>query len=376
MTVRSLFAVLIAGLVLVAGSTLAGEAIVIESTDPTHEPGALIADGATLSVAAGAAVTLLAEDGSTVRVEGPYDGPPPAAEADDQLIDGLANLFGEGAIDANAFGAVRAAAPQQGPGDLWAVDVSLSGHRCIDAAGPRGLWRGAASSGKLRALAGGAEVPLGFADAAAIVPWPAELPVGAGGDYAFLPDGGSLAHVVLHRLDAVMPTAGHLLRWLGEQGCTTQARLLLARMIEPPEPLTLELGTDRGTAPVLRVGEPLALRLATNRDAWVHCLYELVDGTVVGLFPNRFTGGPRLGGHVTQGVPSGADKLNLTMSGPTGQEQVRCFGWTEDPAARLPAAVAGADITQAVGEPLDALLAAIEAAEPEAVAAMTIEIRE
>jgi hypothetical protein len=357
----------------------AGDALVLESTEASLPRGSVVKDGAAVEVAAGANVTLIGQDGSTVTVEGPHSGPigAPAGDGSDDLVGGLALLFGEGGTDASSFGAVRGLS--DGTGEVWTIDLSVSGRRCVEPAGTIALRRGAAGSGQFRAIASGAEVPLAFADEAAVQPWPATVPVVDGADYGFIPDGsGSLVHIVVQTVPSALPTTAHVASWLARQGCGPQALALLDQLAEPPEgELTLALSTTRGPAPILKVGEALEVTIATSDDAWVHCLYASADGTVVGFFPNSFTGGPRLAGRVTHRVPRADDGLRLVMSPPAGHEAIRCYAWREDPAGRLPAEVAGADITAAVPGSLDELVARIEGdAAPEAAASLDIQISE
>lgn len=379
MSLRLLIATVLAAAVCAAGAVEAADALVLESTDPAFAPGAVIRADEAITIASGATLTLLGEDGSTRRLDGPFAGTLPAAGQDtgEDLIDGLANLFGTGGVDSQAFGAVRGGDATAAPDDPWVLDMSGSGHRCVGAAQPRGMWRATADRGYMRALAGGGDVAVAWNTPASVVPWPSEMRVVDGGDYAFLTEGaGGLAHVTIHRVPAVFPSDGHLLRWLAEQGCTQQARALLARMVAQPEPLTLSLDTPLGPAPVLRVGDALAIRLATNRDAYVHCVYGQADGTVIALFPNRFTGGPRVAGHVDHAIPSARDGLTLTLGGPAGTESIHCFAWTDDPAGQLPDAVGSADITRPYAETLDVVVGWMEASAPAARATLSIELRE
>ncbi|MGH6720235.1 MAG: DUF4384 domain-containing protein [Alphaproteobacteria bacterium] len=376
MNPRRIMAALAAVAILGAADARAGDLLVLDSSDPAHVPGTIVAGDGAMAVAAGAVVTLLAEDGSITRLDGPYQGAAPGAAASEgNLVSSLATMMGEGDVDTQAFGAVRGG--DDGPAGIWTIDLSGSGSRCVDGAGPDGLWRGTVASGRFRDLASGTNVALAWSQPASTVPWPDGIAVVNGAEYAFVPDGGAgLAHIVIHKLPKVLPTAAHLLRWLGEQDCGAQARALLARIVEPPAALTLALDSVHGATPVLAVGEALGIRLATNRDAHVRCLYQQVDGVVVTLFPNRFTGGPRVAGFATHAIPSASDGFSLTMGGPPGTERVLCFAWSTDPSARLPAEVNDADITRPFGAPLETVLGWIDAAEPEARATLAIEVRE
>ncbi|MEX2649512.1 MAG: DUF4384 domain-containing protein [Alphaproteobacteria bacterium] len=375
-----LLPIVVVALTLAVGAAEAGDALVLESTEATLARGSVVKDGDSIEVAAGASVTLLGQDGAAIRIDGPHSGPigAPASTSGEDLVGGLAMLFGEGGTDSSSFGAIRGLG---GPlEDLWAVDLSSSGHRCVEPGGAIELRRGTAGSGRLRSLAGGAEATLVFAADDTIVPWPATLVLVDGADYGFIPDGsGSLVHSVVHVVPSTLPTTAHVAGWLARQGCGPQALALLDRLAEPSgsDALALDLSTPHGPSPVFKVGEALEIYLTTSRDAWVHCLYAMADGSVVGLFPNGFTGGPRLAGHVTHKVPRPGDGLTLVLSPPAGHETIQCFAWGNDPAARLPAAVVGADITRPIDAPFADLVADVRArGAPEAEASLEFEIRE
>jgi hypothetical protein len=112
-------------------------------------------------------------------------------------------------------------------------------------------------------------------------------------------------------------------------------------------------------------------------DAWLECLYAAADGAVVRLFPNSFSGGPRLGGPFVHALPRPGDGLALTLSGPGGREEVRCFAWSADPGEAVPSALRTADITAplalSVAEIEAALAASARPPEESAVLAITVE---
>lgn len=357
----------------------AGSLLVMTSTDPAVAPGTLVDDAAPITVAEGAEVSLLHEDGTIATITGPFSGPPPATEGEPSpnLVTALSSLVGEGGVDTSDFGSVRGAAGSAD--DPWTVDVSGSGHRCIMAGGKPTLWREGATTGTLGLLSGGGSAALAWPEEGGSQPWPATVPIEDYADYGFVPDGsGSAAHVVLHIVPAALPSTAHVAKWMAENGCRPQARKLLRNAIAGADstPLAVTLDTPRGPAPVYAVGDELHLELALTADAYVECLYEAAASGTVRLFPNSYTGGPRLAGPFVHILPRADDRLVITTGG-AGTETVRCFAWRADPTAALPADLKNADITEPLPRDLDAIAADIMASPmpPEAVATLLIEVR-
>ncbi|MEX2648267.1 MAG: DUF4384 domain-containing protein [Alphaproteobacteria bacterium] len=353
----------------------------LESSDPNVARGVLVEDGATINVAPGAVLTVVGEDGVVFRLEGPYRGPIAAPGVVDTgglvaALAALAVLFGESGVDTGTLGAVRGGVEDEEAG-LWTIDLARPGHRCVDSASGPFLRGNGLGGGRLRSLVNGTEAELAWDTSDSLARWPAALALVDGGAYEFVPDAtSSLVRVVVHVVPSVMPSAAHVAGWLAEQGCELQARVLLDQLVAPSGVLSLELATTRGLDPVFRVGEVLDLRIAPNRDAFVHCVYLQAEGTVLALFPNRFTGGPRMAGLVTHAVPRPGDGLNLVLSGPPGRERVDCFAWTKDPSGRLPTELAAADITHPIGLSFSEVLAKFDLASPDAHATVAFELRE
>ena len=66
---------LLCGVVLARGA-LAGQFVVIASDDPALKRGCIVTDASPITVAAGSMVTLLSEQGRSIRLQGPFSGRP------------------------------------------------------------------------------------------------------------------------------------------------------------------------------------------------------------------------------------------------------------------------------------------------------------
>jgi len=88
-------------------------------------------------------------------------------------------------------------------------------------------------------------------------------------------------------------------------------------------PLELTLSTNRGTEPILRVGELLSIRVLVTTDAYVYCYYQQADGKVLKIFPNRYVPNPRIKADEELFIPGGHFKLMPEYA--KSQEQVMCI---------------------------------------------------
>ena len=363
----------------------AGQLLVVGSTDPAIPPGAVIDGDKVVNVADGAELRMLAEDGTPVAVRGPFSGPIPQPVHDEvapapegpPLVEALAEMVGEGKIDSSEFGATRSNRPNMTASDAWMVDLSSPGMVCVQPGGRPQIWHSVAGEGMFRALDGKGEARLAFAGDGKAQAWPEALPISDGGGYAFVGKAGSPILMTLKRAPAGLPTLAHVIRWLNDNGCARQARMILLTMPmpDPATKLSLSLGTPLGTVPSYKVGETLTLELALSENAYVRCFYGQVDGSTVQLFPNRFNPSQRLAGPFVHTIPQARDPFSIKLGGPAGKESVRCFGWRNDPSASLPADVRGADVTEPLKRPFEAVAAEIMASANPPMAEASLEIK-
>ncbi|WP_439814336.1 hypothetical protein [Zavarzinia sp. CC-PAN008] len=212
-----------------AGSALAEEAIVIESSVDGIKDGQLVPDGGTIEVPAGKTVTLITNSGQTVTLAGPYSGKVEGSGGgggENQVVAVLSGLFQRGQ-EGGQLGATRSIGNAFNA-NTYAVD--MSGQVCVfDPAkaniGPPIL--GGSNRLTLMSVTGAAQavvdVPSGKT-----VPWPAELPVKTGAKYLVQKQGNTTGLMITLKvmesraetdLDRVLELAG--------AGCDAQALRLI-----------------------------------------------------------------------------------------------------------------------------------------------------
>ena len=132
---------LLLGLMLAAPGAGANELVVVEAKGVELAPGAKVDGTKVLALAAGQRVTLIAADGRTVKLRGPYEeAPAPAAGQTASMGDALKNLMNQRGSGTAQLGVVRAAGDAAELPEPWVVDVGRSGARCLPAAGVPVLW--------------------------------------------------------------------------------------------------------------------------------------------------------------------------------------------------------------------------------------------
>lgn len=205
----------------------AASLVVVEAKGTDLAPGATIDDKAPLTLADGARLVLIGEDGSQVTLRGPFKGAPTAAgQGATQQLAGLLSARG---ADTTSLGAVRDAGAAAPLPEAWVVDPALSGAVCVKPGQEVVLWRADAAKP--------ASLTLMPADRAwtANAQWPAgegrlalpELPITDGGTLLFEVDGAAAA-VTFHMLPAAVTAPKMTAGWMVAKQCDRQARALLA----------------------------------------------------------------------------------------------------------------------------------------------------
>lgn len=218
---------LLALVLLLAAPAHAASLVVVEAKGSDLTPGATIDDKASVTLADGARLVLIGEDGSQVTLRGPFKGTP--ASAGQGATQQLAGLLSARGADTTSLGAVRdAGAPGPLP-EAWVVDPAVSGAACVKPGQEVVLWRAdAAKPASLtlmpadRAWTANAEWPAGEARLA--LP---ELPIADGGTLLFELDGAASA-VTFHLLPAAVSAPKMAAGWMAAKQCDRQARALLA----------------------------------------------------------------------------------------------------------------------------------------------------
>jgi hypothetical protein len=216
---------------------LATQLFVAASTAPGLTRGAIIDGDEPLSLPEGARVTLIAPDGKTVTLDGPFHGPPDggAGTDDRELFAALSDLVSSQNASIASLGGTRGG-PESVPEDPFTVVLGASGSHCVPASQPMRLWRPDTKSSSLLTIrpgSGSAQAPVEafWPEGAAAMPWPEDLALEEGATYLIrLYDGVSLTEAVLHRVPEDLPSEAHRIAWMAEHGCTRQALRLLEKL--------------------------------------------------------------------------------------------------------------------------------------------------
>ena len=213
-----------------AASARANELVVLEAKGVDLAPGAKVDGTAKLTLAAGARLTLVAADGRTIRLRGPYEeAPAPATQvAQANMGDALRNLMNQRGAGTAQLGVVRAAGEGVDLPEPWVVDVARSGARCLPADVAAVLW--GPSFGETT------EIKIEPADRSwrARGNWPAgqdrlalpgTIPISDGTSYQ-IELGGNPAAIVVFRIPAALADPVAQAAWMLERGCEDQARAL------------------------------------------------------------------------------------------------------------------------------------------------------
>jgi hypothetical protein len=110
----------------------------------------------------------------------------------------------------------------------------------------------------------------------------------------------------------------------------------------------LQMTSPRGAAPYYRPGEELTVFLRSDREAWLSCFYIDTEGSVTKVLPNQFQAELGADNHLAAGVlralpDAQRDRFKFQFTATTlGEEMLKCFATTRDPAAYLPEPLKGA----------------------------------
>ncbi len=229
--------------VAMAQGAFAGQLIVIDSTTPELVPGQVVDGSKVLGVAAGARVTLIAEDGRVTTLKGPFSGRPGAGSGvpgGSGLIGSLSRLVAGRSADSGSLAAMRGSGGAD-PADAWAVNLVRSVNVCVRPGATPVLRRkksGVAKVLTIKAVPDGAEKSVEWPAGSDRIGWPGGLALKDGGRYlARISSRKSLAGMsgrstettlVVHLVPGGLPNDAHRAAWMAENGCIGQARALLA----------------------------------------------------------------------------------------------------------------------------------------------------
>jgi hypothetical protein len=221
---------LLAAVLASAGPAQAAALVVAEARGVALKPGQIIDDAQKLTLLAGQRVTLIAVNGATLRLNGPYDEAPAASNPG--AVDwqqALGTLVEAGAPRNGDVGLVRNASDIVDLPDPWLLEVDRPGNVCWREGATAVFWHPAAAN----------VLPLAITPAdrswRAVASWP------GGSDRIAVPGTVPLrdratyiitladrqAAVTINAVPTTLSSDEMRAGWLIEKGCLAQARALL-----------------------------------------------------------------------------------------------------------------------------------------------------
>ena len=120
---------------------------------------------------------------------------------------------------------------------------------------------------------------------------------------------------------------------------------------EPPLPApsarllpVAELTSDRGASPAYAVGDALTVVIRMREEGHVYCFYQMYDGSVLRLFPNRYQKESFLDSGSVMMVPSPDMKFRIVFDVAGAHESIRCFATSSCIATHLPSLLVTTDL--------------------------------
>lgn len=225
---------LLAGLLALAPLAAHADSLVVaDARGVALQPGQSVDAATPIKLAQGQRVTLIASNGATIKLSGPFEGvPDPNNTRGASVADSLLRLASQSGQGTSTLGTVRNAGVDA-PADPWLVDVSGSGHRCLPQGGPVVFWRPPAT----------AELTMEIApsDRAwnAQAKWPANtdrlamppnFPAQDEQGYVIAVGTAATATITLHLMPPTIATDAMKAAWMVEKNCIGQARVLVGSL--------------------------------------------------------------------------------------------------------------------------------------------------
>ena len=223
-------AVLLAAALFVPLGASAEDMVVVSARGIGLKPGTKVDAAKPLVLAEGQHVTLVAVNGLTLKLDGPFDKPPSQASGGGSGGTALAALVTQQGARTVEVGVTRAGGTVARLPDPWVLDVSRTGTVCLLDGHPAVFWR--PSSGKDSVLS---LMPADRSWKAETV-WPAgsdrleasgDIAVHADSVFFIAFDAGDEAAVTVNAVPANLASDPMRAAWLADQGCEAQAEALL-----------------------------------------------------------------------------------------------------------------------------------------------------
>ena len=218
----------------------APEHVVVESNTPRYAPGEILAADTRLSLAGGHFVVLIADNGATLRIEGPFTGLPRHDEPERiDVFAAIGRLIGRSAQRFAGLGGVRSTVEDtaaEGRPSPWLIDAGRSGGQCYVRGRQAEFWRADASAPaqiEIREVETAEAAVIQWAPEQDRATWPADLPLRDGSIYT-LRQSGRLSSDTTLQVFSIEPGAADdpqaAATWLAARGCTAQARIALGAL--------------------------------------------------------------------------------------------------------------------------------------------------
>ena len=208
---------------------IAGQWVVIAAEQTTLQPGAIVDGDQPLKLAQGARLTLLADNGKTLKLSGPYTGAPgngsaPGAPTDN--LTAIASLLQGHQQSASTLGVMRGNDSRPPPtGDLISVDQS--GERCLSS-DPVVLWRSNAAIAEQVTLTDAQGTSLAnFTWPANTAQWSAPGRYFEDGKTYLLQRPDKSVSLRVHKTTAKPDNPAALAAWMAKNGCKAQALIVV-----------------------------------------------------------------------------------------------------------------------------------------------------
>ncbi|HUJ04240.1 MAG TPA: hypothetical protein VLW75_11410 [Rhizomicrobium sp.] len=206
----------------------AGQLVVVEARGVGYAQGTVLDSSKTIVLKEGQHLTLVSEDGSTIKLDGPYNGAPGTGSSNGiSLSMKLAALQG-GGQRTGEVGTTRAARAATLP-SAWLVDVGRSGSACLKEGDRPVLWREAATNATQITITpddqswrATLEWPAGDEQ----LPLVAAVPLHAGTTY-YVEMNGERHAVSVITVPSSLSSDQMRAAWLANKGCDAQAQALL-----------------------------------------------------------------------------------------------------------------------------------------------------
>ena len=223
---RKLLAVIAIGVW--AASAYAAQLVVIASNSSSLKPGSMLDGSKELALAEGESITLVSQQGKTMRLEGPYQGQPDAGTngPQDSLLDSLSKIVTESEKVAS-LAVFRSTKKKRSP---WSVRVTKKGTYCVTDRRTTTLWRPKpldSTSMAITRTTDNVTVAVEWEQGQQSVPWPDDLQQQDQARYQFSFQDQSPIEIFLRLVPAELASDAHRIIWMSDAGCTKQAHTLL-----------------------------------------------------------------------------------------------------------------------------------------------------